>query len=161
MDGLVLVGTIIGSAAFGAVAGKLLEAYVLIPIVDKYERNKWLRQTKIEAFTKLIEEMLSLGLKSGVHNDRWRFLSLATETILLLDDGELISKIHKFINDLYKINKDLSSMVTSNLPDDFTIKLPSGEIGTKKHLERGVALDIMEKEAIEIAKKLGDNLKNT
>ena len=54
MDGWALVGAIVGSAAFGAVAGKLLEAYILTPIVDKYERKKWLRQTKIEAFTNLI-----------------------------------------------------------------------------------------------------------
>lgn len=161
MDGWALVGAIVGSAAFGAVAGKLLEAYILTPIVDKYERKKWLRQTKIEAFTKLIEEMLSLGLRSSVHDDRWLFQAIATKTILLLDDEELIDDIAKFIDDLYTMNTNLSAIVTSNLPDDFTYELPSGKIGTKEQLEKGLAIDVMEKDAIKIAKRLGKNLKNT
>lgn len=53
MDSLAIIGTVIGSAAFGAVAGKLLDAFILMRISDKYERKKWLRQTKIEAFTQL------------------------------------------------------------------------------------------------------------
>jgi len=161
MDGIALAGTIVGSAAFGAIAGKLLEAYLLAPIADKYERKKWLRQTKIEAFTKLNEEMLSLGLRSGVSDDRWRFLSLASKTILLLEDNELIDEIQKFIDDLYQINTNLSSMVTSNLPDNFTVELPSGKIAAKEHIERGMAVDSMEKEAIKISKRLGEDLKKT
>jgi len=36
MNTITIVGTIIGSAAFGAVAGKLLDAFVLSRINDKY-----------------------------------------------------------------------------------------------------------------------------
>lgn len=150
MDSLTIVGTIIGSAAFGAVAGKLLDAFVLSRVSDKYERKKWLRQTKIEAFTQLIEQMLSLGIKGQLHDDPWRFRALAAKAILLLDDPILIKNIHIFIDELYKINTELSAA-----------ELPSGTKATKKHFEKGFALNEMEKQAINIANKLGENLRKT
>lgn len=161
MDASTLVLTVIGSASFGAVAGKFLEAFVLSPITDKYEKRKWLRNSKIEAYTILSEEILSLGAKSFVHDDPWRFGSLAAKTIILLEDDELIKEINEFIQELYKINSGTSKTVESNLPDDFSIKLPDGKIATKKHLERGIALDHMQKEALEITKKLAKDLKDT
>lgn len=161
MNILTLVGTIVGSVAFGAVAGKLLEAYLLAPISDRFERKRWLRERKIEAFTKLTEEMLSLGLERGLQDNPWRFRALGAKAILLIEDKKLINDIQKFIDELYAICTDLSTKVTSNLPDDFSITLPNGKKATKKDLERGVALDIMGKEAIKIADKLGKNLRNT
>ena len=152
---------IIGSAAFGAVAGKLLEAFVLAPIIDRYERKKWLRQTKIEAFQMLAEEMLSLGAKRMVSDDPWRFRGLAAKAILLLEDNKLIQEINDFIDELYKINTGISKMVKANLPDDFSVEIPNGKRITKKDIEKGVALSTMEKNALEIAKKLGENLRNT
>jgi len=160
MNTITIVGTIIGSAAFGAVAGKLLDAFVLSRINDKYERKKWLREIKIEAFTKLTEELLSLGVKGQLHDDPWRFRALAAKAILLLDDSILIKDIYAFIDKLYQINTG-SSVAVSNLPDDFSIQLPSGAKATKKDLEKGFALNELEKHAINIANELGANLKST
>lgn len=160
MDNLTIAVTVIGSAAFGAVAGKLLDALVLSRISDKYEKKKWLRQTKIEAFTKLTEEMLSLGIKGQLHDDPWQFRALAAKAILLLDDQKLIKDIIVFIDELYKINTGLSAAV-SNLPNDFSIELPSGAKATKKDIEKCFALNEMAKQAMHIAKELGDNLRNT
>ena len=153
MDSLAIIGTVIGSAAFGAVAGKLLDAFVLTHISDKYERKKWLRQTKIEAFTQLTEKMLSLGIKGQVHDDPWRFRAFAAKTILLLDDPELEEKIRTFIDELYKINTGFYAAI-SNLPE-------SGSKATKKDFEKGFALNEMEKEAIKIADQLAKNLRET
>lgn len=160
MDNLTIAVTVIGSASFGAVAGKLLDAFVLSHISDKYEKKKWLRQTKIEAFTKLTEEMLSLGIKGQLFDDPWQFRALAAKAILLLDDPKLIKDINIFIDELYKINTGLSAAV-SNLPNDFSIELPSGTKATKKDFEKGFALNEMEKQAMHIAKELGDNLRET
>ena len=160
MDSLTIIGTIIGSAAFGAVAGKLLDGFVLSRISDKYERKKWLRQIKIDAFTQLTEEMLSLGVKGQVHDDPWGFRALAAKAILLLDDQMLIKNIQIFIDQLYKLNTGLSVAI-SNLPEDFSVKLPSGSMATKKDLEKGIAINEMEKQAINIANALGKNLRNT
>lgn len=160
MNSFALAGMIIGSAAFGAVVGKLLEAYVLAPIINKYEKRKWLRQSKFEAFTKLVEELLSLGLKSKVQDDSWLFMSLATKSILLLEDEELINEIHKFIEDIYRINTNPSLIVTSDIPKEITFTLPGGGIGKKEHLEMGIAISMMEERAIKIAKKLGKNIRS-
>lgn len=160
MDNLTIAVTVIGSASFGAVSGKLLDALVLSRISDKYEKKKWLRQTKIEAFTRLTEEMLSLGLKGQLHDDPWQFRALAAKAILLLDDPKLIEDINVFIDELYKINTGLSAAV-SNLPNDFSIELPSGAKATKKDFEKGFALNKIEKQAMHIAKELGDNLRKT
>jgi hypothetical protein len=160
MDSLAIIGTVIGSAAFGAVAGKLLDAFVLTRISDKYERKKWLRQTKIEAFTQLTEKMLSLGIKGQVHDDPWRFRALAAKAILLLDDPKLVEKIQTFIDELYKINTGLYAAI-SNLPENFSVELPSGSKATKKDFEKGFALNEMEKEAIKIADQLAKNLRET
>jgi len=160
MDSLTIAGTIIGSAAFGAVIGKFLDAFVLSRINDKYERKKWLRQIKIEAFTQLNEELLSLGVKGQLHDDPWRFRALAAKAILLLDDPILIKDIYNFIDELYKINSGLSVAV-SNLPEEFSIELPSGAKATKKDLEGGFALNELEKQAISIANALGGNLRDT
>lgn len=160
MDNLTLAVTVIGSASFGAVAGKLLDAFVLSNIIDKYEKKKWLRQTKIEAFTKLTEEMLSLGIKGQLFDDPWQFRASAAKAILLLDDPKLIEDIDVFINELYKINTGLSATV-SNLPNDYSVELPSGAKATKKDFEKGFALKELEKQAMHIAKELGDNLRKT
>ena len=129
-------------------------------ISDKYERKKWLRQTKIEAFTQLTEEMLSLGIKGQVHDDPWRFRALAAKAILLLDDPKLVEKIQTFIDELYKINTGLYAAI-SNLPENFSVELPSGSKATKKDFEKGFALNEMEKEAIKIADQLAKNLRET
>ena len=164
MDTPTLIVAIIGSAAFGAVAGKLLEAFVLAPKIHRYERKKWLRQTKIEAFSMLAEEILSLGTKKMVFDVPWRFRGLAAKAILLLEDNKLIQEINYFIEELYKINTCISKMVKANLPDDFSAEMPNGKRVTKKDekdIEKGIALDIMEKNALGIVKKLGENLRNT
>ena len=60
---------------------------------DKNERRRWLRQSKLEAFSSLSEELLSLGLKEGYFDNPWRFKSLGSKAILLLEDKNLISEI--------------------------------------------------------------------
>jgi hypothetical protein len=160
MDNLTLI-TIIGSAAFGAVAGKLLEAFVLTPITDRYERKKWLRQTKMEAFTKLNEEILSLGRKSQVLDGPLPFRALCASAILLIDDQELVAEIINLIEQIYKMSYDPSLIASLDAPENFSIKLSGGEKAAKKDVERGAAMEVIGKEALKISKKLGNNLRKT
>ena len=104
--------------------------------------------------------MLSLGIKGQVHDDPWRFRALAAKAILLLDDPKLVEKIQTFIDELYKINTGLYAAI-SNLPENFSVELPSGSKATKKDFEKGFALNEMEKEAIKIADQLAKNLRET
>lgn len=161
MDNLTLIGAIVGSAAFGAVAGKMLDAFVITPWADRYQKKRWLRQTKIEAYTKLTEEILSLGMHTGVMDDPLKFRGLCAKAILLIDDKQLIAEIERIIEDIYKLSYDPSSIVKSDLPDNFSVTLPNGRVGTKKHFERGVAIEEIGKEALKLAEKLAKDLKAT
>jgi len=161
MDKITLFSALIGSAAFGAVAGKIIEAFLLAPISDHFEKKRWLRQTKLDAYTKLTEEILSLGLQRKTFDDPWKFKAISAKAILLIQDKETKKDIEEIIENIYKLSYDPSSIATSNLPDDFTMTLPGGKKATKTDLERGFAVEAIGKDAIKVTNKLGEDLRNT
>lgn len=161
MDTLTLVATVAGSATIGAVIGKVLDAFVITPWSDRYERKRWLRQAKVEAYTRLTEELLSLGMVSGAVADPYKFRTMSAKAILLIDDPQVIADIEHIIQDIWHLSFDPSSVIKSNLPDDWTMTFPDGSIGTKQTFLRGVGMDQLEKEAFKVAEKLAADLKAT
>jgi hypothetical protein len=160
MEPLTLIVTVLGSASFGAIAGKLIEVFWLSSVIESHERKKWIRNLKIEAYAALSQEMLSLGTKSYVHDDPWEFRSLAAKAIILLENDDLINEINDFIHELYRMNTGTAD-IKSSLPDDFKAILPDGNIATKKDFEKGFLIGLMEKKALEITKKLAKELRET
>ncbi|MFA5012580.1 MAG: hypothetical protein WC644_11590 [Ignavibacteria bacterium] len=156
-----IILALISSAAIGAILGKLLDAYLITRKNDEYERKKWLRQTKFESFAKISEEILSLGFNSNVHENLWKFKALSVQTILLIKDKQLKKDIEEIIEELIKIADDTSSIVKVIQPDYLEIELPDGTKGTKKNLEVGYAIDIIEKKAYGIIERLGKDLRDT
>jgi hypothetical protein len=69
MNVYTLILAVIASAAFGAVLGKILDAFLLSRVNERVERKRWLRQGKFESFTNLSEEILALGLKKDIFDD--------------------------------------------------------------------------------------------
>ncbi len=124
------------------------------------KKKRWLRQTKLEAFSNLSEEILSLGLKKGYFEDPWRFKSLRSKAILLLDDRDLVNEISEFIHDIFMLSQG-NTQVELNMPDDFNIETDNGRKAGKKELEKGIAVDHLEKKAESIVLKLGENIRNT
>jgi hypothetical protein len=58
-ENLIFIGTVIGSASFGAITGKLIDIFLLSRINEKIEKTKWLRQEKLKVFSELSQEITS------------------------------------------------------------------------------------------------------
>lgn len=146
-----LIVTIVFSASFGAIAGKLIDAFLLSKINDNIEKKKWLRQVKLEAFTQLSEELLSLGFKSGIPDHKWKLQGLTSKTILLLDNKDTISKINYFVENL--------SIVSSAALTD-VIKTEPNTIESFIHFSGvTITLNELETKALEIVELLNKELK--
>lgn len=73
-------------------------------VVQKAEKQKWLREKRLEAYTKLSSEILSLGREHKTREDPFKGYALCAEAILLADNDKLANKIeHHFtmISNLY------------------------------------------------------------
>lgn len=155
-----LVGTIIGSALFGAIVGKLLDAFLLSKINSKIEKNRWLRQAKLDEFSKLSKELSSLGFENRTFDDEYMLNSIASGAILLIDDKTLVTRIQNFI-------KEIIDFTTSKYPEILEIKnqneikLPSGQMAGEKELMIGAHLKELKNEAFAIINELNTDLKNT
>lgn len=153
MDTVTLSLTIIGSASFGAIVGKFLDAFLLSRVNYNFERKKLLRQNRIDAFTVLTEELLSLGINKDPFKNPWKFRAVCSKAILLIEDIELRKEINDFLYDVCLIGNGLSEIKTT-LPDDFKIRLRNGKEASIKHVQIGFEVEVMEKRALEIVNKL-------
>jgi hypothetical protein len=160
MNVYTLILAVVSSAAFGAVLGKILDAFLLSHINEKIEKKRWLRETKFESFAKLSEEILALGLKERVFDDPWRFKGLGAKAVLLIEDQTLVNEINNFINDLSQMSAGITK-VESNIPDDFVVELSDGKKLGKKHIEKGFLVSILEKKGDSIVEKLGIDIRRT
>lgn len=156
-----LLSTIAGSAALGAVAGKLLEALFLSSITDRYERRRWLRQAKMESYVRVMEELVSLGLHTGVHDDPWKFKAVCAKALLLVEDAALIPELQKTILSIYWLRFPNAEGVDLHAMKDLKITLPDGTVLGKEELEKGVALSIVEKKVIKLIEALRKDLRST
>ncbi|MHB2148093.1 hypothetical protein ACX8XP_03455 [Calditrichota bacterium LG25] len=99
-------------------------------------------------------------MKKGYFEDPWRFKSLSSKAILLLDDRDLVNEISEFIHDIFMLSQG-NTQVELNMPDDFNIETDNGRKTGKKEFEKGIAVDHLEKKAESIVLKLGENIRNT
>lgn len=60
---LALVGQVARNAAFGAIATKVVDTFILSKVNNKIDQKRWIRQSKLEAYAKLSQEILSIDLK--------------------------------------------------------------------------------------------------
>lgn len=105
--GLNILGQAAKTALFGAVTNKVVETVITSKINKNTEHQKWRRETKLEFFSKLSQEILSYDLKSCSAQDEKRLKEACTKTILVLDDKSLILKIEKYLEELSKTQRAL------------------------------------------------------
>ncbi len=102
MLNLTLISSVAKSALVGAVATKLVDTLVSTKINNKIEQNKWLRNKKLELFSKLTEDILSI--EEGDIDERLREIKkTSAKIILLLNDRKLTNKIETYTNTLIKL----------------------------------------------------------
>jgi len=101
---------ILGAIGFGSFITTVLNIFWLPKIMEKIERRKWLRDNQLRAFSKLSREILSFRLGKGVldYDNPFEFYSIAAESMLLIEDSEIKSRINNFIinlDDIFHLNE--------------------------------------------------------
>jgi hypothetical protein len=128
MLNITLLTSVAKSAFIGAVATKLVDTLISTKINNKVEQGKWLRNTKLELFSKLTEDILSMEY-SNVDGQLREIKKTSAKIILLINDKRLTDKIENYITNLNKfdtskraehstlilINKDMIAYLQKNI----------------------------------------------
>lgn len=128
MLNVTLLTSIAKNALVGAVATKLVDTFISNKINNKIEHNKWLRNTKLELFSKLTEDILLLESENFQMQVK-EIKKSASKVILLVNDKKLEIKLEDFIdrlnrfaqnekierNALSLVNKDMISFLQKNI----------------------------------------------
>ena len=155
-----LIGIIIGSATFGAIVGKFLDAFLISKINQDIEKSKWLREMKLIEFSKLSQELSSLGFENETMEDEFKFYSIASKSLLLLDDEDLKKEIQNFIKEFTRfIQYDYPSIMKYQNKANNT--LGNGAVVGEKEAIAGSKLLDYQSKAFGIINKLNKNLADT
>ena len=150
-----LAAAVLSGTALAAVLGRLLDLWWLEPMRAKSEQRRWLRETRLEAFSKLSEEVLSFGLKNATFNDIWKFRAISARAELLVDDAKLLGDVRAFIADLYEMNMRGVTKMGKEVPDDFVLELSNGTKLTKSDIVNGTYFESLEQRADGLVARLG------
>ena len=104
MNWIEIISIIIGALGIGTIIAKILDIWLQIRI-EKIEKQKWLRDNQLRAFSKLAKEILSLRLGEDAFDfdNPFEFFGIASEPMLLIEDSEIKSRINRFIVSLDEI----------------------------------------------------------
>lgn len=91
------------AVGIGALLTKVLDIVWLQRSVREAEKRKWLREQRLRVYSRLSEEMLSMGKNRNVREDAFSGYALAAETMLLVDDDQLANDIEHFFTMLSNI----------------------------------------------------------
>lgn len=105
--GVSLLGQVVKTAAFGAVATKIIDSVVTSKINKKNEKNKWVRETMFQSFTQLSQEVLSYDIVESEAASEKNIKELIAKIVLLTDDRRLVIKLESYINQLNKTKRAL------------------------------------------------------
>lgn len=116
MLNITLLTSVAKSALVGAVATKLVDTLVSTKINNKIEHNKWLRNTKLELFSTLIDDIFILNEKNYDEKIGLIRRNIA-KIILVVNDKKVAYKLETYLDRLYQIkmkNFDSSSFYELN-----------------------------------------------
>ena len=105
--GINLLGQVAKTAIVSAVSTKVVDTLITSKINKKNDHDKWLRETKLQLFTKISQEILSFDIKNSNAKDERNLKELCSKTVLLLDDKRLVYKIDEFIEKLNRTQRAL------------------------------------------------------
>lgn len=100
-----LLSSIAKSALVGAVATKIVDTLISNKINTKVEKNKWERNTKIELFSHMCEDITMIN-KKNLADSIVKIKKTAAKVSLLIHDKTLSTKLENYINKLQKIDSN-------------------------------------------------------
>jgi len=109
--GLGLMGSVVRTAAFGVIAGKVFDSLVLSKINDSNDNKKWLRQIKLETYSLFCDKILTARIGTLSNEDFLQLRKCATKTILLIEDKTLIDQINNYLltsNLMFSTNEEVN-----------------------------------------------------
>ena len=105
MLNVVLLTNVEKSALVGAVVTKIVDTLISSKINNKIEQNKWIRNTKLELFSKLTEDILSTD-STNISIQLREIKKTSAKIVLLINDRKLSDKIENYTNVLMKFNEN-------------------------------------------------------
>lgn len=105
MVALTLIGSVAKSALVGAVATKIVDSFISTKINTKVEKNKWERNTKIELFSNMCEDIIMIN-KKNLSDSIIKLKKTSAKVSLLIHDRTLSTKIESYILKLQKIDSN-------------------------------------------------------
>lgn len=104
---------LLGAVGIGAIVTKLMDLLWMQRLQEATERRRWLRETRLSAFSRFARCALSLGLPGDAESltsfDPFKAMSTAAETLLLVDDQDLRRRIFEFIVLLDRLHQHIGS----------------------------------------------------
>lgn len=105
--GINLLGQVAKTAVVSAVSSKVVDTIITSKLNKKSDHNKWLRETKLQLFTQISQEILSFDPDKANANEERKLKEICAKTVMVLDDKSLIYKIEEFIAQLNKTQRAL------------------------------------------------------
>lgn len=105
MLNVTLLTSVAKSALVGAVVTKIVDTLISSKINNKIEQNKWIRNTKLELFSKLTEDILSTD-STNISIQLREIKKHQQKIVLLINDRKLSDKIENYTNVLMKFNEN-------------------------------------------------------
>ncbi len=105
MLNVTLLTSVAKSALVGAVATKLVDTLVSSKINNKIEQNKWLRNTKLDLYSKLTEEIMLID-DENFKIQLKEIKRISAKIILLVNDRKLEEKVENYINRLNRFSQN-------------------------------------------------------
>lgn len=96
-----VVGAMAG--AIGVVLTKVLDIVWLQRILRGTENRKWFREQRLRVYTKLAEDLLSMGTNMDARENAFSGYALAAEAMLLVPEDKLANEIEHFFTMLSNI----------------------------------------------------------
>jgi hypothetical protein len=113
---------VISAVGIGALLTKILDIVWLQRAVRESDKKKWIREQRLRVYSKLAEEILSLGRSKGTRENAFSAYALVAEAVLLVEDAELA-------NDLENFFTFLTNLYSEGLKtDDDPTKKPDDEL---------------------------------
>lgn len=93
-----LTATLVSSATnilVGSVTTKIFDSIITTRIVQKQEKNRWLREKKLNLFSQLSEEILSIDCKNLINKQK-NITEITSKIVLLIEDKELKTNLNNY-----------------------------------------------------------------
>lgn len=96
MVALPIINSVASSAVLGALTTKILDSVISSRINQRQEKKKWIRNTKLDLFSQLSEEILSIDF-NDIKKNHSMIKKISFKIILLMEDEKFKTKLENYL----------------------------------------------------------------